>query len=154
MNKTARILCLAHNLIASDTITEYASVPMVGKLKASEKGKYAILQTPQDFVDAIYEAIYEEGMEKPKYGSHISVMDKDEMDKLQLPIAEHNKEFEFTIGGIESCDPEGWDEMEKVWFVQCKSPQLEALRTKYGFTPLMNVDHEFHITIATKPVQE
>ena len=142
------------HIFAANTVTEAASVPMVGKLKAGTDGKYAVLKVPQEFVDRVYDAIYEEGMEKPEYDAHISVMDKDEMDQLNLPISEHNKEFEFTLHGIESCNPEGWDEMEKVWFIQCKSPQLENLRTQYGFTPLMNGDHEFHITVAVKPTKE
>lgn len=142
------------HIFAANTFTEEANVPMLGKLKAGTPGKYAVLKVPQEFVDRVYDAIYEDGMEKPEYDAHISVMDKDEMAQLNLPLSEHNKEFEFTLHGIESCNPEGWDEMEKVWFIQCKSPQLEKLRTQYGFTPLMNGDHEFHITVAVKPTKK
>ena len=92
-------------------------------------------------------------MKKPDYDAHISVMDKEEIDQLNLPLPEHNQEFEFELSGIQSCDPDGWDEMERVWFIECKSPQLEKLRTQYGFTPLMNGNHEFHITIAVKPAK-
>jgi len=144
----------SRKIYATDTVLEKSQVPMIGKLKANQKGKYAILEVPKEFADAIYDAIYEEGMQKPDDHAHISVMNKEEIDQLDMPLEEDDQEFAFSLGGIESCEPEGWEEMEKVWFVKCDSPQLQEVRKKYGFTPLMNEDHEFHITIAVKPVPE
>jgi len=141
----------SRKIFASETVLEKSQVPMIGRLSAKDKGKYAILEVPQEFADAIYDAIYEEGMEKPDEHAHISVMNKDETNQLNMPLEEDGQEFSFSLGGIESCNPEGWDEMEKVWFVKCESPQLKELRKKYGFTPLMNVDHNFHITVTVKP---
>jgi len=149
MNRSARILYLAKSIVAGDTVTEYMKIPMTGKLNV-KPGGYVTLQVPQEFTENIYNTIYEEGMEKPEYGAHISVMTDFENDKFG-PIWEDGEEFEYTISSIESCDPEGWDEMKKVWFVKCYSPQLEELRTSYGMNPLMFTDHDFHITIATEP---
>jgi hypothetical protein len=149
MNRNARILYLAKSIVAGDTVTEYMKIPMTGELKV-KPGSYVTLEVPQEFTDNVYNAIYEEGMEKPEHGAHISVMTDFENDKFG-PIFEDGKEFEYTISSIESCNPEGWDEMEKVWFVKCHSPQLEKLRMQYGMNPLMFTDHDFHITVALQP---
>jgi hypothetical protein len=153
MYKFRRIIKIANMILAANTVTEYSSVPMKGTLKVQKgNGHYAVLTVPEDFADNIFETIKgkEEGMEKPPYNPHISVMTDEEVDSVG-PIEEAGQEFEYTISSVESCDPEGWDEMEKAWFVRCKSPQLEQLRERYGLTPLMNGDHEFHITLAVRP---
>jgi hypothetical protein len=139
--------------VAANTSIEKKNIPMVGKLIANEKGKYVTLTVPQSFIDTVYDSIHEEGMEKPEHSAHISVMNSDETNNLDMPLEEDGTNFEYILHEIESCDPEGWDEMEKVWFIKCKSPQLENLRTKYGLTPLMNNDHNFHITIAVRPAK-
>jgi len=155
MSDFRRIIRIANMVLAGNTVTEYPAVPMKGKLKVqNKKGSYAILTVPKDFVNNIYETIYEEDMEKPPdYDPHISVMTDEEVEKVG-PIEEVGQEFEYAISSVESCDPEGWDEMEKVWFIQCKSPQLEKLREKYGLTPLMKGNHEFHISIAVRPKKD
>jgi len=138
--------------IAGDTVIEHKSVPMTGKLNCKQdSGSYIVLDVPKDFADSIYEAIKEEGMERPEYAPHISVMTDEEHKKVG-DIEECGKEYTFTVERIDSVDPDDWDEMEKVWFVMCKCPDLEKLREKYGLTPLPNGDHEFHITIGVRPV--
>lgn len=138
--------------IAGDTLREHIAVPMMGTLRAPTKdNKYVILEVPEDFCNSIYEAIYEEGMQKPPdFKPHISVMTDDEFKKIKN-IEEDGKEFKFTIHDIESCNPDGWPEMEKVYFVRCKSKELENLRKKYDLTPLVHGDHDFHISIAVVP---
>ena len=139
------------NRIADDVLMEHLNIPMMGVLDASQKnGSYAVLNVPEDFVDSIYEAIKEDGMEKPDGGAHISVMTGEELDSIK-PIEEDGNKYEFKITSIDSVEPFQWDEMERVWFVRCLSTQLEELRTKYGLTPLMNGGHNFHITVAVKP---
>jgi len=139
--------------LAGDTIIEHKNIPMKGKFTCNQKGgSYAILEVPEGFVEPIYKAIQEDGMQKPDDAPHISVMTDEELEEVgKENIEEDGQEFGFTLGNIESCDPEGWDEMEKVVFVQCKSPELEALRKKYGLTPLVHGDHDFHITLAVVP---
>ena len=143
------------NRIAADTVTEFNTVPMVGKLNCSQKGgNYAILEVPKDFVESIYKAIWQEGMEKPpNYSPHISVITEEELEQIggKDKIKEDGDEFEFTLDTIESCDPDGWDEMKMVYFVKVKSPQLEALRVRYGLTPLIEDDHEFHVSVSVIP---
>lgn len=151
MSRYTRIV----NRVSAQTMMEYPAVPMVGKLKCSQKdGSYAILEVPKDFVESISKAIWKDGMEKPpNYSPHISVITDEELEQIggKDKIKEDGQEFTFTLDTIESCDPEGWDEMEMVYFVKVKSPQLEALREKYGLTPLIKGDHEFHVSISVVP---
>ena len=83
-------------------------------------------------------------------GAHISVIGITEFKEAELKqIGEVGNEFEFTIDGLHSVKPEGWDEMERVWFISVKSEELEDLRKKYGLSPKSH-GHEFHITWAVK----
>jgi len=137
--------------LAADTKTEYDNVPMRGKLNAIQKdGSYAVLEVPEDFCNSIFKSIYRPGMIKPDKKPHISVMTDEELEMVGK-IREHGQEFEFFLESVESCEPKDWEEVEKVYFVQCRSPQLEHLRKRYGLSEKMNGDHEFHITIAVKP---
>jgi hypothetical protein len=145
--------------IASDTVIEYRKVPMVGKLTLKQgDGNYGILKVPEAFKQAVYDAIKVEGMQyddlHEKHEAHISVFDDKEMEEMRKKdVPEDGQDFPFYLKSVESVEPEGWPEMEKVWFVTVDAPELEALRKKYGFTPLMKGDHKFHITVAVKPRQ-
>jgi len=140
------------NMIASsDADIEFQRVPMTGRLTLLKgDGGFLMLEIPQDFVDQVFNAIDEEGIEKPDHRAHISVMSGEELSKIEN-VKEVGQEISFNIGPLMSVDPEGWDEMEKVWFIQCDAPELKELRKKYGLTPLIKNDHEFHITVAVKP---
>ena len=92
-----------------------------------------------------------EVMEKKKdVGAHISVIKNDEGKKLKedgIKIKELNKEFSFTLKGLESVNPEGWDAVKKVYFIVVESPELEKLRKKYKLSPKIEKNHNFHITV-------
>jgi len=77
-------------------------------------------------------------------------MTDEELEKVGR-IREHGQEFEFFLESVESCEAKEWEEMDRVYFVQCRSPQLENLRKRYGLSGKIKGDHEFHITIAVKP---
>ena len=138
-------------VVASEAVVEYDSIPMVGKLDLSQtNGSYGTLNVPDVFMKAVYEAIKEPGMEPSPNGAHISVFDDEEMEALSLPLPENGSMVDFRLRSIESVEPEGWDEMERVWFVTVDSEELERLRKRYGFTPLMHESHPFHITVAVR----
>ena len=140
-------------IVANDTSLEYKTVPIKGKLSLKKgDGDFLMVEIPQDFLDSVFEAIKKKGMQKPEYRAHVSVMNSTELDGIK--IEEIGEEILLNLGPIVSVDPEGWDEMDKVWFIECDAPRLKEIRKKYGLTPLMNGDHEFHITIAVKPKKE
>jgi len=128
-------------------------IPMKGVLLAplnDGEAHYISLMVPDEFAKSVFEAIQQPEMELGFTKAHISVFTSDEIEQIGN-IEEFGQEFEYTLGPIVSCNPEGWDEMEKVYFIECKSPGLEELRKSYGLTPKMYGKHEFHITIAVVP---
>jgi len=85
-----------------------------------------------------------------KIGAHISVIKSHETEMHNLfKIPEIGKDYPFTVKDMVTLDPEGWDEVSKVWILQVESQELENLRRKYGLTPLID-GHEFHITVAIR----
>ena len=122
------------------------------------KDNYVYLNISNNVVNGLVSLIDYEGVEKPPYdlksfnnvGAHISVIGTSEYEDNDLRcIQEVGKEFNFTFKNIKSTNPDGWDEMKKVYFVQVKSPELEKLRKKYGLPKLID-GHEFHITIGVE----
>jgi len=129
-------------------------VKLVGKLQQTKSG-FVYLDIPNSVVNALFTLIDEDKIEKPPYdlkkynsiGAHISVIDDKETEKNKLEIKEIGKEFNFSLGELKSTKPEGWDEVDRVYFLSVYSTELEELRQKYGLSKLMK-GHEFHITIA------
>ena len=64
-------------------------------------------------------------------------------------IKEVGKEFKFKLGELKTTDPEGWDAMDAVYFVDVVSEELKKLRKKYDLPEKLN-GHEFHITVAVE----
>jgi hypothetical protein len=126
---------------------------MVGRFKIQEgDGSYGVLEVPEDFKRSVFDAIKTREMQYDDgHGAHISVFTDEELEGMPKDIPEKGKLFPFFLRSVESVEPEGWDEMERVWFVTVESKELEELRKKYGQTPKMFGKHEFHITIAVKP---
>ena len=140
-------------ITSNDTSIEHKKVPIMGVLSL-KKGDddFLKVEIPQEFLDNVFEAIKEEGMQKPEYRAHVSVMNSDELSGIE--VKEVGEDIILNLGPVVSVDPEGWDEMDRVWFIECEAPRLKEIRQKYGLTPLLNGDHEFHITIAVKPKEE
>jgi len=133
------------------------SVPLKGTLEQTNDG-FVYLNLSNDVIHGLFTLIDEEGIEKPPYdkgkynglGAHISVMNQDEF-KEETKIKEIGREFSFKLGKFYSTEPEGWDEMERVWFVSVISPELEKLRKKYGLPQTYKgLNHDFHFTCAIK----
>jgi len=80
-------------------------------------------------------------------GAHISVMKKEET--TDLTIKEIGDQFEFFVDGFHCVKPDGWDGVERVYFLTVKSPDLEILRKKYKLTNKID-GHEFHITVGVE----
>jgi len=147
MDRITRIIAK----VTSDVMVEYKKVPMVGTLDLSQNtGSYGILTLPEEFKKSVFDAIKTDEMQYDDNPAHLSVFDTDEMDDLDLPLKEDGKQFTFEIESVDTVNPEGWDEMEQVWFVRVKSPELEDLRKKYNLEPKLH-GHNFHMTVAVKP---
>ena len=128
---------------------------LVGRLVVSPSrdgdGHWCKLEIPQKIVDGLFAALHEPGIEKSPGRAHISVMTSDEVAKVGADkITETGKFFPFRLSGIKHVRPSGWAEMERVYFVVVKSPELKKLRASYGLTPLVHDTHDFHVTIAVR----
>ena len=115
------------------------------------------IDLPESFASGLYSMMAEDA-EKPPYdlksfnnvGTHISVIGIDEYkDNALKEITEVGKGFSYTLGDVKSLNPEGWDEMKKVWFLQIKSKEIEDLRESYGLNRKID-GHEFHITFSVE----
>jgi hypothetical protein len=127
-----------------------------GRLIASQSG-WAILEVPNALVRGIFAAMDEPGVELPPSGpndqlnAHISVLTKDELDRIGGPdaLSERGQRFRYQLGPIKKVKPSGWD-MAAVYMVEIQSPALKKLRVSYGLPPLPHGDHQFHITVCVR----
>ena len=123
---------------------------LTGKLKQNEDG-FVYVDVDDGIIDSFYKLLKEEKKQKPPYqgiGAHISVMHEEEIEDIE-EVEELWEDIEFTLGKVYSTEPDGWEEMERVWFIEVFSPQLENIREKYGLSKKCH-GHEFHISIATR----
>lgn len=135
---------------------------LAGRLYLSASG-WGLLKVPNDLVRGIFQAMNEAGIALPpsdskkkdfKLNAHISVLRPEEIEKAGGPgvFSEFGKHFHYQIGAVHSVEPEGWDGMERVYMIDVDSPELEALREKYGLSKLPNKNKfRFHITVAVRP---
>ena len=133
------------------------SFSLAGVLQASDSG-WILLSVPNALVRGAFDAIHEPGVELPpnksgKLNAHISVIRPEELESIGGldRVTERGKQFHYTIDGLKTCEPSGWDEMSRVWYLAVKSPELENLRKSYGLSPRpKNNKFEFHITVAVR----
>ena len=135
---------------------KYAATPidvsLTGTLK-SNKG-YIYLSVDNRIITPFLNMIDSDAVISPKevtekekdVGAHISVIKKNETNK---EITELGQEFSFTVTGLQSVKPDGWEEVRKVYFLTVDSPELEDLRTKYDL-PKKVEGHDFHITVGVE----
>jgi len=132
-------------------------VELFGTLKQQEDG-FVYVKIDDNFIDGIFPLLADADIKKPPYfdkdgiGAHISAITKDEIEDKEIKeIKEIGKEIPFTFKEVYSTNPQGWDEMSRVWFVAVDIPELVKIRKKYGLPETYeNKGHEFHITVAVR----
>ena len=134
-----------------------------GRLYLSKSG-WLLLSVPNALARGVFDALTAPGAELPTAGSlnvpnvkedlfnaHISVMTADEVASIGAnKINERGHVFHYGLGPIKEITPKNIDGISKVWAIQVASPALAALRKSYGLSPLLNNDHQFHITVAVR----
>lgn len=141
-----------HATLPWKEVAAYAreNFPQEGVLQVTHDG-YTYLKVDDRYVQALYPqlGLEEKGFKmapvfrrKDAPGAHISVFYKDEHVKPE----EIGQTFHFTINRIRIVRPS----KRVSWAVlEVESPELEALRQKYGKSPLLH-GFEFHISLAKK----
>lgn len=135
-------------------ILDYARHNLPQKGRLSNKDGFIYVDVDDDYIHTLFEMLGEEGFEKPPYfrradaaGAHISVILKGE----HVIPEELDLEFSFEIRRIRIVETPRHGTYA---IIEVDSPELEALRAKYGLSPKVHGDHEFHITIAEIPAKK
>jgi len=145
--------------IAGDTSPSYdMSGRLYGK-ESDEHGAWVMLSVPNALVRGVFAGMDAPGIEIPPSSNdhglmaHVSVMRPEEIDIIGGldKITERGKNFNYRIGGLTHCVPNGWKEMSDCWFLKVHSPGLQALRRSYGLSSLPNNGElDFHVTVAVR----
>lgn len=130
---------------------------LVGTLYLSRSG-WILLNVPNALGRGAFDALNEPGVELPlndagQFQCHISVIRPEELEKIGGPdkISERGHQFHYTLGPVKTVQPDGWDGVSRVWFIEIKSPELMALRRSYGLSSLPNEGKfQFHVTFAVR----
>ena len=129
---------------------------LFGTLYLSKTG-FLLLTVPNPFVRGLFSAMNEPGIELPpspngQLEAHITVMTPNDVALAGGPdaISERGKQFKYTLGRIYTVEPDGWEDIAKVWYVRVHSQDLQTLRRSYGLTSMPHGDRDFHITIAVR----
>jgi 8-oxo-dGTP pyrophosphatase MutT (NUDIX family) len=136
--------------------------PLSGRLYLSKSG-WLLLSVPNALVRGVFDAMTTPGAELPTMSAfngegaenellnaHISVMTAEEVEQIGADkINERGHNFAYSLGQIREFTPKT-QALSRVWAIQAASPALSALRKSYGLTPLLNDDHQFHITVAVR----
>jgi hypothetical protein len=136
----------------SEEIVHYAQdhLPKSGVLQEGYDG-FVYLKVDDNYINQLYPLLHHSNYHKPPYfrrpnapGAHISVFYTNERHRVGK-IDEIGQRFSFTLGDLEIVPPHSREYI----VLKVNAPELEKLRQKYGFQPLLQ-DHDFHITIAKK----
>lgn len=128
-------------------IKEAAVLSHEGILKRKENG-FVYLDVSNDYIKSVVPLLEHPGeLRVPptaarSVGAHISVF----YEKEEVIPEELNSTFSFEIKEIRSFTNHTRDGLKKHWVIAVSSPELEALRTKYGCAPKLN-GHDFHMTL-------
>ncbi len=132
-----------------------------GKLVSSGSG-YVLLSVHKGLCEAAYKNLKDEGVECQAHydNPHITVLRPNEVEELKKKhghkwegVAQIGQSFKFYLQKMVNLVPHTWDEVARVWFIECGSPELKKYRRDLGFPELPRSakddhDQRFHITVA------
>jgi DNA-directed RNA polymerase beta subunit len=138
-----------------------------GKLRVSEQNSkhWVLLDVHKGLCASAFDSLKGEGVEcESRFDSpHISVLRPEECEELKKRFgamdwrgaAKEGKPMRFKLSRLVSLIPSGWKEMDRVWFIECESPDLVKYRRDLGFDdlpvqPKKGHEMRFHITFAVK----
>lgn len=121
------------------------------------KDAFLYLSVSSDFVYKLYPLVSSKGMSHPPYfnmrksvGAHISIIKSAEANFIGIDeFKEVGLRIPFSLRDVNTTNPESWHNMERVWYINVVSPQLEMIRKRYGLSELID-GHSFHITFACR----
>jgi hypothetical protein len=136
-----------HTEIQERVLSAAQKLPHKGVLQ--ESMGFVYLHVDDRYIEDLFPLLNNRRYFKPPYfrqpdgvGAHISVFYTNETERLGR-IQEIGQEFSFEITDLAYVPPRYRDYI----VIEVSAPELEQLRQKYGFSPLLK-GHQFHITIA------
>jgi len=127
---------------------------LVGTLKQGDDG-FVYIDISNNIIHGLFPLVDDEDAEEPPYfgkgniGAHISAISDEEIKDIE--IKEIGEKIPFEIIGVYSANPDGWDDMSKVWFINVDCPKLKKIRRKYDLPETYkDKKHDFHITFSVK----
>jgi hypothetical protein len=128
---------------------------LFGTLRQKDTG-FVYVDVSNKVIHGLFSLINEDGAKEPPYfgkgeiGAHISAISDDELEE-DIKIEELGEEISFTVNGVYSTKPEGWDEMDRVWFLSVDCNRIKEIRKKYKLpATYKDKGHDYHITFAVK----
>jgi len=126
---------------------------------------WVLLKVHKGLPQAAYATLKGEGVDcEPHYDDpHVSVLRGEEVRELIKKYGDQwqgaakiGQKMRFRLSKIVSLVPGGWPEMDRVWFIEVESPELEEYRKDLGFRnlplqPKTGNEVRFHVTFAVKP---
>jgi hypothetical protein len=153
-------LYVVHVIENPEVIAKAEQLPHQGIFKKSS-GKekhhetYFYLKVDDRFITELAPLLKEQGVVPDHHfdGAHITVFLDREGRDLPNDLPEVGHTYRFTIKNLSTVEIRKYVEPDKHVFIQeymviVEAPELEALRQKYGFSPLPYGKDGFHITIA------
>jgi len=137
-----------------------------GTVRAQRQGNdgkpWVYVQVHKGLMDAARDSLANEGVdiEKNPNDPHITLLRSSEAQELidrhgeeqWKGAAKDGKSIRFALRRMMSLIPDGWDGVDRVWFIEVESPDLKKYRRDLGFPELPIGDngneHRFHITFA------
>ena len=131
-----------------------ATLKTKGRL-AESFGGLAYLDIDDAYIHELFPLLQEPQAQKPDYfgegsiGAHITVTYPEE--GVIIRKEDLGKEYSFTVSGVTTAELG----LKKYYVLQVQSPELQALRQRYGLPDKLQFAKkkvDFHITIALCPI--
>jgi DNA-directed RNA polymerase beta subunit len=148
---------------ARESDRRFSKLWFKGKIKAQDGQKaWAYVTVHSGLCSAAFDSLRSEGIDcKPHYDNpHISFIRKEEVEELKKKFGtkwrsavKEGQPIRFALERIVHLIPKGWDDVDRVWFLEVDSPDLRKIRISLGLTELPMKDGQhlrFHVTFAIR----
>jgi hypothetical protein len=147
------MLTAVYNSVSICAYARYA-LPKKGILRQDHEG-FVYLELSDNFITEIYSLIHDQKNEEaPLYyvessPAHIPVILPHEWTQRKGwgEIKDLENQFAFEISTLRSLKPTCWPDVEKIYFFEIKSHELENLRERHLLPPRIR-GHDFHVAVA------
>ena len=137
-------------------IIDYAekNLPLSGVVEIDSRG-FVYLNVSDRYILDLKPMIKEKGTRLPPYfesdlpGAHISlVLPSENLDRIAPSFV--GRKIDFSLIGCYKVEPDNWESVRLVWFLEVASDAFSQIRSELGLSPNIG-SLPFHITIGIEP---